>query len=386
MAARIQRQIPAARQRRPAPGRGRPSAAPSGGGRRRSRRRVPLKHLVQFTRLLATLTEAGLPVLRNLKILSEQWPPGRFRDTILDTAELVEEGQTLSEAFAAHPEVFDELYVNMARAGEAGGVLDQVMNRLAEFMERSQRIRDRTRSALIYPTVIFFVAGAVISALMIFVIPEFKKLFDEMGVPMPGITQALMDFSASVRDWWFLYIGLPVGIFVLWQLLYLRSYGFRRWNHSWWLKLPTLGRLGRLGQVSRFASTFGTLIASGVPHLRAFEIVRGSLTNEVYREAIDEVQEEVREGEAIATALGGTGLFDDVVVSMVEVGEETGELDRMCLRVGANYEENYNRTLDVVLRLLEPIMLVFMALVVGFIALALFMPIFKMLPNLGSLA
>lgn len=379
--ARIQRRVPAA-SRRPArvsPG------APSGEGRRR-RRKVPLKHLVRFTRLLATLTEAGLPVLRNLRILARQWPAGRFRDTIEDTADLVEEGQPLSEALASHPDVFDELYVNMARAGEAGGVLDRVLERLAEFMERSQSVRDRTRNALIYPAIVATVAGLVVTGLMIFVIPRFAELYAQMEFELPAITRALMAISDFVVRWWYLVVLGPVLLVLLYQFAYYRSHAFRRWNHGLWLRLPVVSNLVRTGQVARFASTFGTLVSAGVPHLRAFEIVRGSLGNELYREAVDAVREEVREGESIAAAMQGTGRFDDVVVSMVEVGEETGELDRMCMRVGDNYEENYNRALDVLLKVIEPVMLVVMAVLVAFIALALFLPLFKMLERFGAAA
>ncbi|HEX9793317.1 MAG TPA: type II secretion system F family protein [Planctomycetota bacterium] len=377
--ARIQRRV-AAPQR--TAGRGpAPTAEPRG---RRVKRKVPLKHLVRFTRLLATLTEAGLPVLRNLKILTEQWPPGRFQDTILDTAEMVEEGQPLSEAMGSHPEVFDDLYVNMARAGEAGGVLDTVLDRLAEYMERSQSIRDRTRSALLYPIVILFVAFVVVSGLMIFVIPKFAELYGEMDMELPSITVALITASDFVRNYWWAVLVVPPVFVVIYQLAYLRSYGFRRWNHGMWLRLPIFGGLVKTGQVARFATTFGTLVNSGVPHLRAFEIVGGALTNEHYREAMAEVQQEVREGEGIAASLEGTDRFDDVVVSMVEVGEETGELDRMCLRVGANYDENYTRTLDVLLKLVEPLMLVCMAVIVAFIALALFLPLFKLLEQFGA--
>lgn len=348
------------------------------------RRKVPLKHIVRFTRMLATLTEAGLPILRNLRILSDQWPTGRFRDAIIDSAEMVEEGQPLSEAMGDNPEVFDELYINMVKAGEAGGVLDTVLNRLADFQERSQELRERTRSAMTYPIVIVIVAFAVVTALMLVVIPKFDALFKEMGLTLPGLTQALIDVSTNVVAYWYLYLGIPIIFVVIYQLAYMRSYGFRRWNHGMHLKLPIIGGLVRMSQVSRFATTFGTLVASGVPHLRAFDIVRGALTSEVYREAMDDVREEVREGEGIAASLEQTGCFDDVIVSMVEVGEETGELDRMCLRVGDNYETNYKRALDIALKLLEPIMLVAMAAVVGVIALALFLPLFELLKQFGQ--
>ena len=366
----------------------RTSARPSSGGEasptRKVKRKVPLKHVVRFTRMLATLTEAGLPVLRNLRILADQWPAGKFRNTILDAADMVEEGQPLSEALGQLPEVFDELYINMVKAGEVGGVLDKVLNRLADFQERAQELRERTRSALTYPIVIVVVAFAVIAALMLMVIPKFDELFKEMGLELPGLTQFLIATSNNVVAYWYLYLGIPIFGFLLYQMAYLRSYGFRRWNHGMHLKLPVIGGLVKLSQVSRFATTFGTLVNSGVPHLRAFDIVRGALTSEIYREAVDDVREEVREGEGIAASLEQTERFDEVMVSMVEVGEETGELDRMCLRVGKNYEDNFKRAIDLALKLLEPIMLVFMAIVVGVIALALFLPLFELLKQFGQ--
>ena len=378
--ARIQRKVPAARPvRYKAQSETQTSAGTS------VRRTVPLKHLVRFTRLLSTLTEAGLPIMRNLNILSDQWPEGKFRDTILDTAELVEEGQPLSEALAQHPEAFDDLFVNMARAGEAGGVLDKVLLRLAEFMEGAQDIRDRTRGAITYPLTILIVALCVITGLMVFVIPKFAGLFQEMDLELPAPTRILIATSDFlVVNWWVLI--LPPLFFLGYRMFYYRSFGFRRWNHSFWLRLPLVGKLMSIGQISRFANTFGTLVSSGVPHLRAFEIVRGALTNEIYREAVDDIQDEVREGEPIAGAMEATECFDDVVVSMVEVGEETGELDHMCLRVGASYEDHYKRTLDIVLKLLEPILLIMMAGVVGLIAVSLFLPMFKLLSQFGEAA
>ena len=377
--ARIQRKV-ASSTRQPS----RSAASSDSTDMRRVKRKVPLKHVVRFTRMLATLTEAGLPILRNLRILADQWPAGRFHSAIVDAGDMVEEGQPLSEAMGQSPEVFDELYINMVKAGEVGGVLDQVLERLADFQERSQDLRDRTKSALTYPVVIVVVAFAVISALMIMVIPQFDTLFKEMGLTLPGITQFLISISHNMVKYWYLYLGVPILTFTLYQMAYMRSYGFRRWNHAVHLKLPIIGGLVRLSQVSRFATTLGTLVSSGVPHLRAFEIVRGALTSEVYREAVDEVREEVREGEGIASSLDQTGRFDDVMISMVEVGEETGELDKMCLRVGKNYEDNFKRAIDLALKLLEPIMLVFMAVVVGVIALALFLPLFELLKQFGQ--
>jgi type IV pilus assembly protein PilC len=350
------------------------------------KRKVPLKHIVQFTRLLATMTEAGLPVLRNLRILADQWPSGRFRESIVDAADMVEEGQTLSEALGQSPEVFDELYVNMARAGEAGGVLDAVLDRLANFLERAQQIRDKTKSALTYPIVILIVAVSVVSALMLFVIPNFAELYQDMDMVLPKITQVMISVSEAFSTYWYLLLGLPVLAWTGHMALYRRSYGYRFSWHSWMMKIPIVGNLIAKSQISRFTTTFGTLISSGVPHLEAFSITRGALTNEVYRESVEDIREEVREGEGIADALDSSEIFDDMVVSMVEVGEETGELDRMCMRIGSAYEEQYTRALDNMLKLIEPIMLVVLAGLVGSIALALFMPLFKLLEEFGAAA
>lgn len=378
-----------ARIQRKVAGGGRPGGGPAAGpdgeeAVARVRRRVPLRDLVRFTRLLSTLTQAGLPILKSLRILADQWPDGRFKNAVIDAGDLVEEGQTLSDALAQNPDVFDELYVNMTRAGEAGGVLDQVLDRLADFQERSQEIRAKTKSALTYPTVIFVIAVAVISVLMIFVIPTFADLFDEMGITLPVITQVMIAVSKFFQKYWYLVLGVPTLLLMLHGFMMRRSYAYRRNNHSFLLKLPLVGSLVEQSQVSRFASTFGTLIGAGVPHLEAFAITRGALSNEVYRESLDTVRAEVREGESIAASLGSSGHFDNVVVSMVEVGEETGELDRMCMRVGKSYEENYTRRLNDMLALLEPAMLVTMACVVGAIAFSLFLPIFKLLGEFGK--
>lgn len=380
--ARIQRRVSAKRSAT----RGADTDGPAANSDVLVKRKVPLKHIVQFTRMLATMTEAGLPILRNLRILSDQWPEGRFRDSILDAADLVEEGQPLSDALAQTPEVYDELYVNMARAGEAGGVLDTVFNRLANFLERAQTVRDKTKSALTYPIVIFIVAISVVSALMLFVIPKFAELYADMDMVLPKLTQFMIGLSEFMVSYWYVVLGVPILLWVTHMMLYRRSYGYRRGNHSFALRLPLIGSLAEKSQVSRFATTFGTLIASGVPHLEAFSITRGALTNEVYREAVDDIAEEVREGEAIAASLESSGRFDDLVVAMVEVGEETGELDRMCIRLGDSYEEQYTRSLDNMLKLIEPIMLILLAGLVGSIALSLFLPLFKLLEEFGAQA
>ncbi|MHC4380110.1 MAG: type II secretion system F family protein, partial [Planctomycetota bacterium] len=227
---------------------------------------------------------------------------------------------------------------------------------------------------------------SVVSALMLFVIPKFAELYADMDMILPKLTQFMIGLSEFMVSYWYAVLGVPILLWVTHMMLYRRSYGYRRGNHAFSLRLPLIGALAAKSQVSRFATTFGTLIASGVPHLEAFSITRGALTNEVYREAVDDIAEEVREGEAIAASLESSGRFDDLVVAMVEVGEETGELDRMCIRLGDSYEEQYTRALDNMLKLIEPIMLILLAGLVGSIALSLFLPLFKLLEEFGAQA
>ncbi len=219
---------------------------------------------------------------------------------------------------------------------------------------------------------------------MLFVIPNFAELYQDMDMVLPKITQVMISISETFSKYWYLLIGLPIMMWVGHMALYRRSYGYRSTWHSWLMRFPIVGGLVAKSQISRFTTTFGTLISSGVPHLEAFTITRGALTNEIYRESVDDIREEVREGEGIAASLESSQVFDDMVVSMVEVGEETGELDRMCMRIGTAYEEQYTRALDNMLKLIEPIMLVVLAGLVGSIALSLFLPLFKLLEEFGS--
>ena len=367
-------------------GRAAQQAAPEAGGRGESRgARVSDRVLATFTSQLAVLTGAGLSVVRSLHILEGQMTKGAFKAALAEVTEDVEAGSTLSEALGKHPRAFETLYTQMVKAGEAGGILDTVLERLAFFLERAQEVRDKVKGALIYPVVVMVVGTAVVTFVMMFVIPEFQAIFESFGKDLPRPTQLLMDASDFFLQWWYLLFGVPALVFVLLRLLAARNEGFRYRLHALQLRMPVWGRVAEGSMVARFMRTFGTLIQSGVPHLEALDIVSMSLPNLVLQEGIEEIAESVREGEGIARPMGESGVFDDMAVNMVDVGEETGELDAMCLRVADTYEQEVERRTDAALQLLEPILLLLMALGVGYIVFALFLPLLEMMDTLGQI-
>jgi type IV pilus assembly protein PilC len=272
----------------------------------------------------------------------------------------------------------------MLRAGEVGGVLDTILKRLAEYLERTQSIRDRTKSALLYPCVVLGIATLVLTVVFIVVIPKFEEIFQTLDADLPGPTRFLIGFSRFIVQRGWLALLLLGGLAAALRLAFVRNYGFRRFVHGRLLRLPLIGRLVSRSVVASFSRTFGTLLSSGVPHLDALGIVRGAIGNEVVAEAVDSVRERVREGEGLATPMGATGVFDPLVVNMVDVGEQTGELDRMCLKVADAYDVEVSRTLDGLFKILEPILLVGMAVIVGFIVISLFLPLLSILDKLGQ--
>jgi len=347
-------------------------------------RAVPMRALVQFTTQFATLLEAGVPVLRALQVLEARTPGGLFRRILGAIAEDVSSGTPLSESLAKHPRAFDRLYVNMVRAGEAGGVLDPILKRLAEYLERVQSIRDRAGSALLYPCVVLLIAGLVLALVFVVIVPRFEEIFATLDAELPGPTQMLIDFSRFLAKWWWaILLGLALAFAGL-RLLFVRSYGFRRFLHGWLLRLPIAGSLVSRAVVAKFVRTLGTLLSSGVPHLDALSIVRAATGNEVVGAAIDHVRDRVREGEGLAAPMGASGVFDELVVNMVDVGEQTGELDRMCLKVADAYDLEVSRRLDGLFKILEPILLVGMAGIVGFIVISLFLPLLGILGQLSG--
>ena len=361
-------------------------AAPAPKRKKGGGRRVSRKALTQFTTQFAILSDAGLPVVRCLRVLEGQLPPGMLKRTLDQVTEDVESGSSLSEALAKHPGVFDDLFVNMTKAGEAGGVLDTIMRRLADFMEKAQRIRRKVITAAVYPAVVLTVALAILMLIMIFVVPKFEVVFNDIGggQELPAITRMLQGFSNwLVGGGWLIVVAIPILIWLAVKGIRRTPKGGRAFDR-FVLRLPIVGRVVRKTLIARFSRTFGTLIASGVPILEALNIVKGALTNRILQEAIDDVHDAIREGENIATPLGETGIFDDLVVNMIDVGEETGELDQMLMKVADTYDEEIDEEVTMMIGLLEPLLIVFMGGAVFFIVLALFLPLITLVEKLGQ--
>jgi len=344
---------------------------------------VRTKVLVQFTVQLATLQNAGLPIVRCLRILAGQQRPGPFKDAVTTIADDVEGGDSLSVALAKHPTIFDALYLNMVKAGEAGGILDQILERLAIFAEKADNIRTKIRGALAYPAFVITFAGLVVIFVMVVVIPKFQEVFQQLDAKLPPLTQALLDVAGFIRRFWWLLLlllGLSYGAL----RLSMRVHGFKRVVHRLSLRFPLFGVLHRKTVVARFSRTLGTLLSAGVPILEALSIVRASIANVVVGEALDNVHHNIRQGEAISRPMAESGVFDDIVVNMVDVGETSGNLDQMLIKVADAYEREVDASIDTMFKILEPLILIILAVVVGTIVVALFLPILKVMDSLSS--
>jgi len=368
----------------------RPTAAkPSAPSSRRGlfrffgRGKVSSKVLSQFTSQLSTLVNAGLPLVRCLRILEGQLAAGPFKDVVLAVADDVEGGATLSEALAKYPQVFDRLYVNMVRAGEAGGVLGTILERLAEFSRKRETIRAQIKSALTYPALVLCFAGAILLFVMLFVVPKFESIFASFNTEMPAPTRILLGLSRVLLNYWYLLIAVPFVLVIIWRLL-LRSESFAWRVDAWKLRMPVSGDLVRKTIVARFSRTLGTLLQSGVPILESLAIVKASIPNRVLEDAVADVHDSIREGETIARPLGESGVFDDLVVNMIDVGEETGQLDAMLLRVADNFEVEVDTAVTTLFKVIEPAILLIMAVLVGFIVVSLFLPIIRIMDTLQS--
>lgn len=378
MAKRIQRSTPAPKRAQVA---GAPGEAPA---RKRKGGRVNAALVTDFTVQLATLSDAGIPVVKALTILEGQTEPGPFKDILREITEDVSGGAPLSDALAKHDKVFDTLYSSMVRAGEVGGVLDRVLDRLAEFREKAADIRSKIKQAVIYPTILIMVSVVVVSAVIIFVIPTFDEIFKSFDVDLPEPTLILLGLSGFMTSYWYLVFGVPALAFVGHKVAIGRNRGYRRGWHAVLLKIPFLGTVLNRSMTAMFARTFGTLVQAGVPHLDALGIVRDASGNEVLVDAVEDIRRTVREGEGIARPMGETGLFDDVVTNMVDVGEETGELDSMLLKVADAYDEQVDRKLAALFKVLEPAILVLMAVLIGGLVIALILPLTEMMSTIGS--
>ncbi len=378
MPKRLQRKVKVAR---PAPAAVAKAAGPKEARPLFGGRRVTPRVLTEFTTQLAVLLDAGIPVTKCLRVLEGQMPPGAMQRTVGAVLEDVEGGTALSEAMAKHPTVFDRLYTNMVRAGEAGGVQDEILERLAEFMEKNESIKSRVKGAMAYPVAVLVIAFLVLLLVFIYVIPQFKDIFKSQSIEMPRLTLMVIGLGEHLQVWWWAYVLGIGGLYGLHRLLVAKVDGYRRWRDRMLLRIPVFGGLIGKSLVARFSRTFGTLIQSGVPHLDALEIVNGSVSNTRLNSAVDRIYGSIREGSGIAVPMGESGIFDDVVVNMVDVGEQTGELDRMLSKVADRYETEVDRTIDTTFKIIEPILLVSLAVIVGVIVFALFTPLLKLMES-----
>jgi type IV pilus assembly protein PilC len=351
--------------------------------------RVSRKQLTTFTRQLSTLQDAGLPLLRSLQILEGQLKPGKLKNILMSVCEDVEGGSALSEAMAKHPKAFDRLYSKMVNAGEIGGVLDIILQRLAEFMEKSQRLRRKIRGALVYPTVVVIVAMAILTFIMVFIIPKFEEIFTDFGVELPGLTLWLITTSRwmagsnpdqTVPGAVFV-LAAPVVLFFLFKLIRKAGPG-RAATDTVILWAPVFGKLIRKTTIARFTRTLGTLIGAGVPILEAITITSQTSGNYVFEKALMKVHDSIREGESFADPLRESKTCDAIVVNMIDVGEETGEMDAMLLKIADNYDEEVDVAVASLVSLLEPMMVVVIGLIVGTIVVSMFLPMVKMIESL----
>ncbi len=410
------------------------------------------KHICAFTRQLSILQDAGLPILRSLKILEHNQKPGKLKNALMDTCDEIEGGSTLSEAMSKSPKVFSRLYVNMIKAGEAGGALETILQRLADFLERAESLKRKVKGALIYPIVVVLVATLILTFIMLFIVPTFEQMFEEFGLKLPAPTLLLIAMSNYIAGYWFLLIAMPICMLILIKLLRKFRHG-RMGFDMFIIKVPIFGGLIEKNILARTTRTLGTLVSSGVPILEAINITRETSGNAMFERMFTRVNESIREGEVISKPLkeysvlgfhpmavvfwalfgafpgiilmsialtakgtklddgvmvqqltslatyglvGGAALaglwgftkvksrvVDDLVVNMVDVGEETGELDTMLYKVADTYDEEVRTMTDGLTALMEPLMIVFLGVAVGFIVISLFMPLVELISGLS---
>lgn len=345
---------------------------------------IKSKQLMVITRQLATLLEAGLPLIRSLRTLQRQCKDKMAQKVLAGVADAVETGSTFSEALSLYPATFDRLFLNMVRAGEAAGAMETILGRLAGFMEKTARLAGKVKSAMIYPSVVISLALLVTTGLMIFIVPSFTKIFKELleGDPLPGITQFLIDVSEWMKTRWYFLLAAPFVIVFIIKMTYKNKHG--KYGLDWVLyNMPILGPIVSKTAIARFSRTLGTLMSAGVPVLNALIIVRDTSGNELVAQAVMKVHDAVKEGEGISKPLGATKVFPQMVISMIEVGEETGRMPDMLEKVANTYDEEVDNAVDALTSLLEPIMIVVLAVIVGTIVIGLFAPLATIIQKLS---
>jgi type IV pilus assembly protein PilC len=355
------------------------------GGRKKSFTigKISTKQLCTFTRQLSTLQDAGLPILRSLKILEGQCKPGVLKNALADVVDDIESGATLSDAFSKHPKAFDRLYCNMIKAGEAGGALEAILQRLADFKEKSQSLKRRIKSAMVYPAVVIGVACIIVGFILYFIVPKFEAIFADFGVPLPAMTIFLITASHFVIKYFYVVFMLPLFFWIFIKLLYRNRTGAYVCDRIL-LMIPVMGAIVEKSTVARTTRTLGTLVQSGVPILESLNIVKDTAGNAVFERAFARIYESIREGETIAQPLREARIVDDIVVNMIDVGEETGDLDTMLNKIADNYDEEVEALVDGLVSLLEPMMIVVLGGIVGFIVIALFLPLVTLIQKLSG--
>jgi len=337
---------------------------------------VKTKDLVIFSRQFATMIDAGLPLVQCLEILSSQQDNAEFKRILIDVKNSVEGGSTFADALRKHPKAFDDLYVNLIAAGEVGGILDTILNRLSGFLEKAEKLKAKVKSAMTYPVAVIVIACLVVTGLLIWVVPVFEDMFQSFGQALPAPTQIVVNLSQALQHYWWLMIGGIVGIGVFINRSYKTTKG-RLVIDTIILKIPVFGDLIRKTAVARFTRTLGTMLSSGVPILEALEIVSKTSGNVVIETAIMKARKSLSEGKTLAEPLIDTKVFPGMVTQMIAVGESTGALDAMLTKIADFYEDEVDSAVDALTSLIEPLLMAFLGVVVGGLVIALYLPIFQ---------
>lgn len=347
--------------------------------------KIPKRELIIFTRQLAILLDAGLPLVKALRTLERQSKIKIVRIVIGQTADFVESGITFSESLSKSPKTFDKLYVNMIKAGESAGALETILDRLATFMEKTARIIAKVKTAMVYPAVVITVAVLITSMLMIFIVPKFKSIFNELlqGMPLPALTVFVIKIS-DILMYRIHYVFTGIIGFIVLLKIFKRTRRGAYWIDYCKFHMPLLGNIIAKSSVSRFARTLGTLLSSGVPILNAVQIVKDAAPNQIVRNAVQVVNDAIKEGEGLSAPLKETKVFPDMVVSMMEVGEETGKMPEMLIKVADVYDDEVDNAIAALTSIIEPLMIVGMAVIVGTIVIGMFLPLIKIMQTLGS--
>jgi type IV pilus assembly protein PilC len=347
------------------------------------KKRIKIKDLVIFTRQFATMIDAGLPLVQCLNILAEQQPNPTFKAAIRDVKANVEQGSTFADALRKHPKPFDELYVNLVAAGEIGGILDTILNRLAVYLEKADALRRKVKGAMVYPSAVLVVAVGVVVLLLVKVIPTFEKMFADFGGVLPTPTRMVIDFSHWMQQWIGPILTLVFAALFAFFQARRRSHRFRRATDFAFLRLPVFGSLLRKVAVARFTRTMGTMIASGVPILDALDIVAKTAGNVVIEEALYRVRAAISEGKTLAEPLSESEVFPGMVCQMISVGEETGAMETMLGKIADFYDEEVDAAVEALTAMLEPALMVGLGGTVGALLIAMYLPIFKIAETIG---